>query len=109
MKVQSIIRRKIKSNAELTLDVRITKEIRSYFNCVLYVQEVSYRIHAKDPVELLEIINMCEMKNIQVRINVRIDIADEKISMPKDTAVEIIIKQKKRTGHNEQGELLQAS
>lgn len=43
-----------------------------------HIQEVSYRIHAKDPIELLEIINMCEMKNIQVRINVRIDIADEK-------------------------------
>lgn len=71
----------------------------TFYNCVLYIQEVSYRIHAKDPIKLLEIINMCEMKNKQVRINVRLDIADEKISKPKDTAVEIIIKQKKWTGH----------
>lgn len=36
------------------------------------------------------------MKNTQVRINGRLDIADEKIGKPKDTAVEIIIKLRKK-------------
>jgi len=39
---------------------------------------------------------MCEMKNTQVRIHGRLDIADKKISKPKDTAVEIIIKHRKK-------------
>lgn len=39
---------------------------------------------------------MCKMKNTQVRINGRLDVADKKISKPKGTAVEIIIKHRKK-------------
>lgn len=39
---------------------------------------------------------VCEINNILIRINSRLDIAEEKISKLKDTAVEIIINKTQR-------------